>query len=198
MLWGELTYIITRTKYLLFIYKCVRKTSRLIHLYKSVCPIYARDTVGYVGSAFLSRDINYVCHFPKVEGKARATIIICPFFLCWCAETQGILHENGCAGIQRWFLLLVGSQRHKPGSAGHLCILCLVWSPQRCRRLGWLHICWEDWKAWRDSPSGTLGTLDTISQSWNVPGFLTLVVSQCRGWKNKQEILYWGGGCFSF
>lgn len=74
------------------------KTSRQIHLYKSVCPIYAHDTVEYVGSAFLIHDINYVCHFPKVEGKARATHYRLSLF---DVETQGVLHERDCAGVPK-------------------------------------------------------------------------------------------------
>lgn len=190
MLWGELTYIIMRNKYLLFIYKYVyvSKTSRQIYLYKSVCPIYVHDTGEYVGSAFLICDINYVCHFPKVEGKARETHRHLSFFSCdvWCAETQGLLHEHGCAGVQESaserIPLLVDSQRNKPGSTVHM---LKSTSAFHVRFKGGLVECTfagRTKRAWGNSPSGKLAALDTISQSWNVPVFLTLVVSHCRGW----------------
>lgn len=69
-----------------------------------MCPIYAHDTGEYVGSAFLIRDINYLCHFPKVEGRARAAHRYLSFFFFFdvrCAETQGLLHEHACAGVQK-------------------------------------------------------------------------------------------------
>lgn len=67
---------------------------------KGVCPIYAHGTGEYVGSAFLIRDINYLCHFPEVEGRARATHHYLSFNV-WCAEAQGLLHKHGCAGVQK-------------------------------------------------------------------------------------------------
>lgn len=70
--------------YILNIYKyvCVCKTRRQIYLHKSTCPIYVYDTWEYLGSAFLIHIKNYVCHFLKVEGKARPTCHqLCFFYL---------------------------------------------------------------------------------------------------------------------
>lgn len=50
--------------------------------YTFICPIYIYDTREYVGSAFLIHNTNYVCHFLKVEGKARPTCHQLCFLLC--------------------------------------------------------------------------------------------------------------------
>lgn len=56
---------------------------------KGVCPIYAHDTGEYVGSAFLICDINYLCHYPEVEGRARATHHYFFFLLCLMCRGPG-------------------------------------------------------------------------------------------------------------
>lgn len=70
---------------------------------KGVCPIYAHDTGEYVGSAFLICDINYLCHDPKVEGRARATHHYFFFFVVMfdVQRPRAFLQEHGSAGVQQ-------------------------------------------------------------------------------------------------
>lgn len=70
---------------------------------KGVCPIYAHDTGEYVGSAFLICDINYLCHYPKVEGRARATHHYFFFFFVMfdVQRPRAFLQEHGSAGVQK-------------------------------------------------------------------------------------------------
>lgn len=121
----------------------------------------------YVGSAFLIRDINYLCHFPKVEEGARTAhhyLSFFFFFFFWC-----LMGRDPGPFARAW--LRWGSK----GGFREIWELS-VWFVSSGGGLGEC----EDQKAWRDSPNGTLVTRDTISQSWNVPSFLTLVVAHCQ------------------
>lgn len=113
-----------------------------------------------------------------MEGRASAThhylsfLLICffPFLMFYVQRPRAFCTSMAALGFKSGFSRDLRD---------------LSWICQQWRWLGWVHICWEDQKAWRDSPSRVLVTLDTISQSWNVPGFLTLLVAHCQGWKKR-------------